>query len=691
MLWKTWWLAALVPLGGQACADEVNDVLDREGLVVVDTPLRQGFSAYINPEHPVFVTSDSLLMAYHRLFEESVAQDEVAGFAGHLDFWPGHWKKIPAKPLSADPTDVEGLRRCRLSFATALRLLTGRLPEGLREEESAAVATEVSRVEKCEGTAPPPWLQSKGGEVPYVSYAAFRPASFHEGVGALERYYRFRKWLQEMPLDLEDPATRSMAEHLAHSMAGMDVDRLFNEIQPLFSSASLFVPLLQDASQEVEPRRLEEWRDDLRERFADRQDWRFLASMIPAGSEIARALLPEGQVGRTPEVLGAAMGNPLAMGLMGPDLDDAQAIGRKALVNTWGIPSVWMALNATPDARAPELMRSEAWQRKQLNATLGSWAEYRHALQLASREDGIWRGSAELLPGFIEPVPEFYHALGSVTVAMLEQAREGPALRDGLSSVLLLERLLGHLKRAKATRDDKGDPIDGNDDDLKARRQSELLNRLFPKAPSEGPQRKWPYPEKYWDLAEPRERAVVTSRLEAFLGQYWSGDERAVQLIQKEASGKKDDLTPRLGVLAATCFRLEAMAERQLSNQPWRQGDIEFLKGYGMHLGWLMFYEGNSYLAPDDDAPRIARYATDASPAETRVHHAAVARPRLLLIHYPDQDGEPVLCQGAVYAFRNVAADHNHGREEWNAASKTSRQPSWMDAISATPEGKSGK
>jgi hypothetical protein len=143
--------------------------------------------------------------------------------------------------------------------------------------------------------------------------------------------------------------------------------------------------------------------------------------------------------------------------------------------------------------------------------------------------------------------------------------------------------------------------------------------------------------------------------------------------------------------LAATCFRLEAMAERQLSGKPWRESDIDFLKGYGMHLGWLMFYEGNSYLSPDDDAPRIARYATDASPQGTRVHHAAVARPRLMLLHYPDQAGNSVLCQGSVYSFRHVERDRTPTRAEWNSEAEKVPRPAWMDPITGAPAPPKGK
>jgi hypothetical protein len=175
------------------------------------------------------------------------------------------------------------------------------------------------------------------------------------------------------------------------------------------------------------------------------------------------------------------------------------------------------------------------------------------------------------------------------------------------------------------------------------------------------------------------------------LQRYWSGDREIIEILRKESTDLEDDLSPRWAALAATSFRLEAMAERQLSGKPWRESDIDVLKGYGMHLGWLMFYEGNSFLSPEDDAPRIARYATDASPQGTRVHHAAVARPRLTLLHYPDHAGNPVLCQGAVYSFRHVERDRTPTRAEWNSESEKVPRPPWMDPITGAPAPPKGK
>lgn len=661
---------------GAPLSDDAAGKLAEHGLVVIDQPLTQGFSAYIGPEHPVFVTSDSLLMAYHRLFEEDVAQGELLDIANQREFWPELWKKLPAKPLSDAKVDLEGHRRCRLVVATALRLLNGKMPEGAGPEEKAAVEAEAGRVEKGEGNAAPEWLHSTRGNPPYISYQAFRPGPFHEDVAVLERYYRFRKWLQEMPLDLEDEVTRSMAEHLGLSLSGSDIDHLSFVLQPMFRGETcLFTALLRDAWQTAEPDGLEAWRKALHEIFKERQDWRFLHAMTPAGSEIARELLPAGQVVLTPEVLAAALGSPLAVALLGPEHQAALAAEKQRNEKMGG--DFLKVLHAAPDPRAPDLLRSEAWQRKQLNTTLGSWAEYRYALQLSSREDAHWRGGSEQTPGFVEPLPDFFHCMGKATGGGLDP-KDFRKITD-LRLALDLEKLLAHLQLVEVERN--GDSIGVNEHYSKVSNSEEMLTRLFPP----------PQPGGRWDWAEEKDRRAVERLLRVLVKAYWQGEPETIEQVRKESADLEDDLSPRWATFSATCFRLEAMAERQLSGKPWRESDIDFLKGYGAHLGWLMFYEGNSFLSPDDDAPRIARYATDASPQGKRVHHAAVARPRLMLLHYPDQAGNPVLCQGAVYSFRHVERDRTPTRAEWNSESEKTRHPPWMDPITAAPAPPKGK
>ena len=71
----------------------------------------------------------------------------------------------------------------------------------------------------------------------------------------------------------------------------------------------------------------------------------------------------------------------------------------------------------------PNFMRTEAWQKKELNTALASWAELRHDTILYAKQSyGVSTTSPPQRPGsYVEPVPEFYGRL----LALTRFAREG--------------------------------------------------------------------------------------------------------------------------------------------------------------------------------------------------------------------------------------------------------------------------
>lgn len=676
-------LALLLSVSAKAkeLPPEIAAKLAKDGLVVIDQPLRQCFTPYLTSSRPAFVTSDSLLMAYSRLYEESVSRAALESVTAHLKVWPACWPKVAAGSLSKNPIDLEGFRRSRLMWATAQRLLTGKLPEGLDGGEAEAVELEAKRVESGTGNCPPGWLRPPDEKAPpFVSYTAFKPRSFYEGIGVLEHYYRFQKWLQEMPLDLSDEATISMAEHLGHALSEINDYRTLQDFRSLFPrETSLIALLLENSSWSTTPEKLDQWRKRLRGEFSERRDWRFMPPLVVLGSEAARELLPQGKAERTPEVMGAVFGNPVANKLLGQEFQKAVEGETGQLQETTTFRFL-QDLNATPDPRAPALFRSEAWQRKQLNATLGYWAEYRYALQLSSREEAHYLPAIIKEPGFVEPYPAFFHHLAGQAQGWArkdlwkEKSPEAARLRTAIE----LEKTIVFLRDAKAETGKDGNSSE-NAAYEEVEKRSGFLDRLFPMQPSEiddSDDRDW----------RSRETCLaVAKQAEELLAAYWQGDPVAAERLAPPADSK-DDLTPRWWQLAATCFRLEAMAERQLAGQPWRDDDAQFLRDFGEHLGWLMFYEGNSYFVPLDDAPRIARYATLDSPAGATVYHAAAARPRPILIQYPDRDGKPVLCEGAVYAFRNVEAKQTPTRAEWIKDAEKSPWPAWSSGLVVSPK-----
>jgi hypothetical protein len=678
MNWSLGAIAVFLPLlaFGQEPDADAEAKLAANGFVILDYPLKQGFSAYINSRHPNFVTSDSLLMAYHRLFEEFTSRRNIDQMAAQLRLWPALWKNLPPKSSSAESVEIEGHHRSRLLVGTAFRLLFGDLPEGLSDEERTAITEEVTRVEKGEGDRVPAWLQSTKDAPTFVPYQSFLPASFGDGVPLLERYYRCRKWLQEIKLDANHEPTCSMLEQVVLASRGLDPEIIAPFEDDNTKSVVSLMPSHDPDDDDTDAR--PEQRSELRSALKDHKSWTMLASTTPIGSEQARELLRHGDASRLPEVIGAAAGNSLARLLTNGPQKAAAKRGWDCEAEDESYVSVLVELNKQPDPRAPALMRSEAWKRKQLNATLGSWTEYRYALQLASREDAFLGGSTREEPGFVEPIPAFYRALGHQVEYLSRKLSEenAPGISQCNGLAVRLAKLASALANAEAPKD--GDGRSGNRLVLA---NVELLTRLFPQAGGKN------RPLEPWEWVNPALVDEVSRLIPPLVAGYWKGEKAAIETLRNATWREHDKLSRNLALLASMCFRLEALTERQLAGQPIPD-DAFFIQNVGMHLAEVMFYEGNSYLSPLDDAPRIVRYASLARPDGIRISQAATARPKLMLIRYPDREGKEVLCQGAVYAFRNLERDHSLTLPEWREAAEKEPWPFWMDPITgkAKPE-----
>jgi len=76
--------------------------------------------------------------------------------------------------------------------------------------------------------------------------------------------------------------------------------------------------------------------------------------------------------------------------------------------------NTWLAAIRTADAdlthekHAPEAMRTEVWQRKQLQTQLASWAELRHDMVLLAKQSYTAGNLCEYPMGYVEPYPATY-------------------------------------------------------------------------------------------------------------------------------------------------------------------------------------------------------------------------------------------------------------------------------------------
>jgi hypothetical protein len=129
-------------------------------------------------------------------------------------------------------------------------------------------------------------------------------------------------------------------------------------------------------------------------------------------------------------------------------------------------------------------------------------------------------------------------------------------------------------------------------------------------------------------------------------------------------------LGPRWHALRKCCARLECLSHKQLRGRAFAGDESTFLANYGKSLGWIMFYDGNSYKSPRDDAPRVV----DVFAGAGKFLEVGIAKPRTIYVLYPWQ-GKDVLCRGAVLPYHEFLHNKRLTDEEWRNLLKTSSAP----------------
>jgi len=99
----------------------------------------------------------------------------------------------------------------------------------------------------------------------------------------------------------------------------------------------------------------------------------------------------------------------------------------------------------------PTFMQTEAWQQKELTTSLASWTELRHDTILYAKQSYTMKATGISPPetevtGYVEPVPEFYNRLLSLTT-MTKEGLEGMDVLDdaGMRRLQSLEEVLNRL------------------------------------------------------------------------------------------------------------------------------------------------------------------------------------------------------------------------------------------------------
>jgi len=464
----------------QPTAQEL-DKLHRNGFAIIDHGQRYSMGAMYYgiyaQDLPVLITTDSVLHAMHRSFDDLLMELEVAALSPELaDILLLTHRKLFA---TAGRAPAQAHKDADLYLSVARNLLEG---AGAPEDEwdgtlkysssmgqDDAVMDILKKVQQGGLETPDTASSTLYGEPRMVDWSQFRPRGHYTKHPSLGRYFRAMMWLGRVDcgFELEFPrqvaAAAQLSQALDASGAGDrlgeldtllawlvgDSDNLgpqgmLDGIEALGDRADLSDPAtLQrlaesvDGSQRIRSQVVVSNPDDPEEvppppvfqTFGQRFMLdsfvlsRVVFDSIVVGDKKVERLMPTGLD------VAAAIGNDEAVRILAetelqrwPYAHNLYAArlwidAQPASVWTSSSATTWLDALRTLDAdltgvdNAPQAMKTRAWQTKQLQTQLASWAELRHDTVLYAKQSFTAFPACEYPAGYVEPYPATYAAV----------------------------------------------------------------------------------------------------------------------------------------------------------------------------------------------------------------------------------------------------------------------------------------
>ena len=438
---------------------------------------------------PVFVSSDVVLHAYHRFFDDILQTVEETRFSPALNALDADL--FAQAVLWDNPLRTPSTTLLAAYEAVALKLLDPAWE--VPAEYATVVAQEVALIEAHQGYELSPLFQAY-----FEDYSQYKPRGHYTKSETLKRYFKAMMWHGRMTFVLRDalgtarPDLTGAALLLTQALARTDrtaawrslyvptvffvgksddflytdylaVARMvygdgFDALEPAAILDPAMVAAFIAAAEEAlnPPDITTQTGPGLRfmgQRFIpdsymftqltypsveDRYLPKGLDVMALLGSDRAQALLEE--MGET-----AYPGYPGQFAKL-QDYIAQQPPGAWAQNLYWNWLYALMPLLYPKGEGYPFFMTNPAWEIKDLNAALGSWTELRHDTILYAKQSSSGTGYPPeyyAMVGYVEPNPELYSRLASLTVYTREGldrfgllTQDTLARLDGFSSLL---------------------------------------------------------------------------------------------------------------------------------------------------------------------------------------------------------------------------------------------------------------
>ena len=470
-------------------SDSVFAELVRDGFVLVPAHHAQLFDVYEENDYglfPNFITVDAALQMYHLYFDfalRHIEQERLLDAARQLSDGMGRRLAASCAAVPAGPR-ATALRRAALYFAVSCVLASpdsaAPIPLWVRPEWRRTLDEQLALISRMEGTNYGPILGT-------VDYTMFRPRGHYTRNRSLEKFFRTMTWFglpgfildeQVVPIEatlamchtlLADPELRArydliydpttffvgptdditpaLVRAVADSICGhgASLDRWLDKADAIRAELIRRDPT-RIRSQSIDDRALPQVRfmgmryvpdSEILQRlcFGVSRSW-------PSGLDIFCVLDVPTAVSlqdQAPDIAGNPEVKATYWREIGRNRAEYGAFEPAASDNLY---RRWFHLlrtiNQKASAGAAPFMRAKAWELKNLNTALASWAQLRHdTILYAKQSEGMECGGGETIPrvvGYVEPRPDVYAEMSALLHATTDELRGLGLLTSTLES-----------------------------------------------------------------------------------------------------------------------------------------------------------------------------------------------------------------------------------------------------------------
>ena len=643
-------------------AKKLPGQLVKDKIMITDKTYKQVFQAYLGNPCP-FITSDSLLNAYHVLYEESICRLEkkqaliLKEIVNDL-YTRLNDDKIYDNLFFSGKKTLNALLRDKLIIGVAVKLFNPQFK--LEDKELNSLAeNEVKNVINSSEVIMPKWLGKTSPSFGGIDYSRFKPRGFYCKNETLRRYFMATAWLQAIPfkVDDDDQLIAFLILKLCWKNASskhMEFENYFQVYDELlgcqdgqgingsgfYSVSSCGRDDLVSFRKWLMQQKAVQINDSIREApLAESgiHELRILPARITPDAILFKLTTEKRSSNQNVPVpngleIAALLGSEWALTRMSPEV--RKIIKQKrSIINKDSCYGLYLnalkSLFDKTEKRLPAFMKNKSWEVKSCNTALAGWAQLRHTWALQAKQNMNYLGLMRHYSGFVEPNYVFWGRMAELchrTRNILNRGMFlGVSLKDDLA---LYKRLLVLLKQKDI------ETIFRNTPEVKqilepAFCASFLLNK------EEDGNDKSSYIKGITKLVN----IIETNSLNKY---------PKLEQMLKSYTFNLDDLWMKLH---SSCLILQVISLKQLYDVPRSESEKIFIANYGVTLSKIMLYGGNSYLTPRDDSVRIIDIFSDArNKSGIRYVEVGIGRARELIVLYPTPDGD-IICYGAVMPY----------------------------------------